>query len=245
MRCIHEAALWKQNAFITLTYNDEHIPQNGSLRYEDWQAFMRRLRYNFERPRFYMCGEYGEKLGRPHFHACLFNINFEDKIFYKVSPSGETLYRSPTLEKLWPYGYSSIGDLTFESAAYVARYIMEKRTGPEAELHYQKTDTDTGESVSLEPEFTSMSLKPGIGADWFHQYRTDVYPHDYVIVRGKKMKPPRSYDRWLKQQEPGTWECVEHSRLEKMRKAENDNTPARLKVREQVARARNKPRNKI
>lgn len=138
LRCIHEARMHKQNCFITLTYNDENLPADKSLHYEDFQKFMKRLRRKFgEGVRFYMCGEYGENLGRPHFHACLFGVDFADKKLWRKSPSGAFLYRSATLEQLWPFGYSSIGDVTFETAAYVARYIMKKITGEAAELHYR------------------------------------------------------------------------------------------------------------
>lgn len=138
IRCVHEASLHEKNCFITLTYNDENLPADQSLHYEPFQLFMKRLRKKYGSGiRFYMCGEYGEKLARPHFHACLFGHDFDDKKVWKKTDAGSVLYRSAELEKLWPFGYSSVGDVSFESAAYVARYIMKKITGEAAESHYK------------------------------------------------------------------------------------------------------------
>lgn len=137
VRCVHESQMHKENCFITLTYAPEHLPADQSLHYRDFQLFMKRLRKRFSGKviRFYMCGEYGENFGRPHFHACLFGHNFDDLTLWKVQ-NKQKLYRSKTLEELWPFGHSSVGTVTFESAAYVARYIMKKVTGEAAELHY-------------------------------------------------------------------------------------------------------------
>ena len=144
IRCVHEASMHQDNSFITLTYNDEHLPENGQLVKKDFQKFMKRLRKKCGKVRYYQCGEYGsqyddqgnkitdslnrELLGRPHFHACLFGLDFPDKELWTVR-NGINLYRSPTLEKIWKKGYSSIGNVTFESAAYVARYITKKLNG--------------------------------------------------------------------------------------------------------------------
>lgn len=136
IRCVHEASLHQHNCFITLTYADEHLPPNNSLVYEHFQLFMKRLRKKYgEGIRFYMCGEYGENFGRPHFHACLFGHNFPDLKLWKTV-NKQKLYRSAELETLWPFGHSSVGTVTFESAAYVARYILKKVSGEAAERHY-------------------------------------------------------------------------------------------------------------
>jgi hypothetical protein len=133
VRCMHEAQMHTSNCFITLTYAPEFIREakDLSLNYEHFQLFMKRLRKRFtgKTIRFYMAGEYGELRDRPHFHACIFGLDFEDKKFLKRTETGSILYTSKILEELWPYGYSSIGDVNFESAAYVARYIMKKVNG--------------------------------------------------------------------------------------------------------------------
>lgn len=242
VRCFHESQLHDFNSFITLTYDDSHLPPNGSLVYRDFQLFMKLLRKSrAPNPvRFFMCGEYGETFFRPHFHACLFNVFFSDRRLLKRLPSGSNLYRSPELESLWTNGFSSIGDVTFESAAYVARYCLKKVTGPSASSHYTRVDSDTGEIYNITPEFTRMSLKPGIGANWFRRYRSDVFndDKDFVVVRGVKMKPPRYYDNLLKDASDFTSDYVEFMRQQKAQNAAADNTPERLAVREVVTRSR-------
>ena len=240
MRCLHESKLHKQNCFITLTYDDEHLPRDMSLDYRVFQLFMKRLRKYFSpKPvRFYMCGEYGEQFDRPHFHACLFGVDFPDKLLIRGSRRENALYRSAVLESLWPYGYSSIGEVNFESAAYVARYLMKKVNGDLAESHYRYVDLETGEIFQRTPEFAKMSLKPGIGAGWFDRFKSDVYPHDYVVVRGRKVKPPKFYDKLNERADPLGHEVVEYRRALDSRKRVGDNTYTRLAVKEVCAKAR-------
>ena len=150
MRCVHEAQLHEHNCFITLTYDDTHLPSDQSLHYRDFQLFIKRLRKRFPTTKisYYMAGEYGENFGRPHYHACIFGLDFHDKKLWKRTTSGSLIYRSSDLEALWPFGYSSIGDVNFESAAYVARYIMKKQTNKQ---HYQYSDLETGEIIQMTP----------------------------------------------------------------------------------------------
>lgn len=185
IRCVHEASMHQNNAFITLTYDNVHLPLNNSLDKRELQLFMKRLRKAYgEGVRFYGAGEYGEKFERPHFHIILFNINFTDKEIFQVR-NNVKLYRSPSLEKLWTNGFSTIGDVTFESAAYVARYVTKKITGDSSIEHYK----------GRQPEFALMSRRPGIGKSWIEKYWGDVYVQDQIIIRGgKQMKPPAYYD---------------------------------------------------
>jgi hypothetical protein len=243
IRCMHEADMHEDNCFITLTFNNESLYQRKnphSVDVRDFQLFMKRLRKRFgDGIRFYHCGEYGEKYLRPHYHACLFNFDFDDKKLWKITETGCRLYTSVALEELWPYGFSTIGDVTFESAAYVARYIMKKVNGDAAVEHYRVVDQDTGEVlVARKPEYTTMSRRPGIGKDWFDKYIDDVYPGDYVIVRGIKCKPPKYYDGILKTQRPYEFDEVKYNRLIEGEKHVTNNTPERLAVREEVAKAR-------
>ena len=241
IRCVHEASLHKQNCFITLTYAPEHLPQDNSLHYKDFQLFMKRLRKRFsdQRIRFYMCGEYGENFGRPHFHACLFGFDFSDKRLFFTSKHGDKVFRSDVLEELWPFGLCSIGEVTFKSAAYVARYIMKKVTGKAAFAHYHEIDQDgVSRETMRTPEFTKMSLKPGIGSDWLAKFKSDVYPHDYVIVNGKKVKPPRYYDKKYAISDPYDYDELEFHRFSRAREKLYDNTPERLAVRKEVLEAK-------
>lgn len=251
VRCMHEAKMHRDNCFITLTYDDAKLPSrpdgvapaNVSLYYEDFQLFMKRLRKRFSgiNIRFYMAGEYGDNFGRPHFHACLFGLDFPDRDFLTRTPSGAAIYRSKILESLWIFGFSSVGDFDFKSAAYVARYCMKKITGDAADTHYETIDSETGEIFWREPEFNRMSLKPGIGGNWFAKYKTDVFPHDHVIVNSKPCGVPRYYDKLFERLDSDNLVTLETkikpSRLAKARLSLDDNTPDRLLVKEQVALA--------
>lgn len=238
IRCVHESQMHANNVFVTLTFNDEEVPDDYSLDHRYFQLFCKRLRKVNGPFRYYMCGEYGEQFSRPHFHACLFGCWFDDRRPYRMLDSGSQLYTSETLERLWPHGFSSIGDVTFESAAYVARYIMKKISGQAAEQHYTAVDSETGEIFNRKPEYTRMSLKPGIGATWFEKYKKEVYPLDRVVVRGIEMKPPRFYDKLLKLDSNFLSDDIEYDRYVKAMKVAADNTPERLKTRETVAKSR-------
>jgi hypothetical protein len=185
-----------------------------------------------------MAGEYGEKYHRPHWHACIFGYDFPDKKLFKRTSSGSLIYRSEHLETLWPFGHSSIGDLTFESAAYTARYIMQKQTGKQSIAYYTRIDTETGEINQLKPEFNKMSLKPGIGYEWYKKYTSDVYPNDYVVIRGKKVKPPKFYDKKYKTDYPYEYDELIYKRETSAKLHSEDNTPERLAVKEQVTKAK-------
>lgn len=231
VRVVHEAQLHEHNSFITLTYAPEHLPYNGSLQKADFQKFMKRLRKRFKtkRIRYYMCGEYGDKLDRPHYHAVLFGFDFPDKTIWKRTKSGSTIYRSQVLEELWPFGHSSVGSVTYESAAYVARYCMKKLNGDKAQDHYTKCDPETGEMFQIVPEYNAMSLKPAIGKEWFEIYRDDVYPHDYIVIDGKKYKPPAYYDKLLKIASESDFEDIKAHRKETAKQFERSDESLRKK----------------
>lgn len=235
VRCMHEAQLHESNVFVTLTYDEQHVPR--SLEYRDFQLFMKKVRRRFGAVRFYMCGEYGERFDRPHFHACLFGLFLSDLVLFKDS-EGVKLYTSKLLDSCWGRGFVTVGDVTFESAAYVARYVMKKVTGGRAEAHYSRVDLTTGELFSLVPEFTKMSLKPGIGRRWIEKYVDDVYNYDHVIVRGREAKPPRYYDKYLAAVDPLRFESLEPGRIAKAERSASENTPERLAVRRVVTTAR-------
>lgn len=238
IRCMHEAAVWERNVFVTLTYADEHLPDNGQLLYSDFQKFMKRLRKMARRPvRFFACGEYGELDFRPHFHACLFNWDFVDKKYWRTTEAGSRSYRSLSLEALWPFGHCEIGDVTLESAGYVARYCVKKVTGKLAESHYSRLNLETGELYSLTPEMCHMSLKPGIGALWLGKFFSDVYPNGRVLANGVKVKAPRFYDKRFKELMPEAYEILQFKRYMEARDRASEKTQARLDVKEKVTLA--------
>jgi hypothetical protein len=199
---------------------------------------MKRLRkkYKNKKIRYYHCGEYGDKNFRPHYHAIIFGLEFDDQKLFTVN-NGEKLYTSEKLEKLWPFGFSTIGTVTFESAAYVARYVMKKVNGKNAKNHYERVDSDTGEIYSLVPEYNTMSRRPGIAAGWFDKYKDDVYPSDNIHLREKTFRPPKFYDKMYEHLMPNEMEKIKMQRMKNMQKHAKDNTAERLAVKEQVKHA--------
>lgn len=235
IRCTHEAKLYKENSFLTLTYNDQFLPKGGTLVKEHAQNFIKRLRYYYPNTRYYTGGEYGETTYRPHYHICLFGKDWQDKKFYTRNKQGDKIWTSAELEHIWGMGQCTTGELNFRTAAYTARYIMQKRTGDAAKWWYRRWNADTGEYTILLPEFNLMSQS--LGKEFFYQYKSDFYPHDYAIVNGKEQKPPKLYDRLLKELDPEMWEDVTERREWEAYQKRADNTPARLAVKERVSKA--------
>ncbi len=228
VRCMHEAQMHQVNAFLTLTYNDEHLPPGRTLVLKDWQDFAKRVRKK-HKFRFFHCGEYGDENNRPHYHALLFCLNFGgDRSPWRKNEYGDQLYRSPELEKLWKLGNSELGEVTWRTASYVARYAMKKINGDLAPAHYQ----------GRKPEYSTMSRNPGIAAAWIEKYETDVYPVDNVVVNGREARPPRYYDEAYARRDPLGMEEIKEQRKAQGRKHRDQTTPERLEVREKVARAK-------
>lgn len=212
------------------------MPPHGSLRYRDFQLFMKRLRKAAGKVRFFVCGEYGEALSRPHYHACLFGYDPPDKRPVSYLGSGRS-WRSVSLEALWPHGHIHIGALNVRSAGYAARYCLKKVTGDAAERHYRRIDPD-GVCVDLEPEFARMSLRPGIGAGWFDRFgRTDL-SGDYVVHDGSQFAVPKYYDKLLERSDPSLLAARKEERELRAIPFRADHSPERLTVREQVEVAR-------
>lgn len=232
IRCVHEASLHEDNCFITLTYDNDHLPKDGSLNKSHFRNFMKRFRMIVGMGkeagiRFFHCGEYGDQFSRPHYHACIFGWDFPDKEFF-TKRDGFSLYISGMLQALWsdekgvPLGWSTVGACNFETAAYVARYCLKKVNGENAEGWYD------GRS----PEYVTMSRRPGIGKGWFECYTKDVFPCDEVILRGKKMRPPKFYDRCFEVDNKDDFLKIKEKRKSKALELKDDNTPERLKVKE-------------
>ncbi|WNK13214.1 MAG: replication initiator protein [Microvirus sp.] len=247
-RISNEASLYENNCFITLTYAPENLPEGGTLVVKHFQDFMKKLRFKYgPNIRFFHCGEYGEQLHRPHYHAALLNHDFPDKRPSRLTDRGDQTYISDSLDQLWGMGRTEIGELNFDSAAYIARYITKKVTGNAADFHYSTLDFSTGEITRLKPEYITMSRRPGIGAPWLEKYHKDVYSYDKLILRsGAKIAPPRFYD--------GRYELInpEHARqifskreqrdvnmfgTDDYNRRSLDTTENRLKVREVVHEA--------
>lgn len=191
-----------------------------------------------------MCGEYGGETWRPHYHALIFGWDPPDKSLFKRQ-RGVSVFLSPTITRLWGMGHCTVGTVTFESAAYVARYVMKKMRGPEASGYYSELDPYTGELLPLKPEYTRMSLRGdcaaggGIGAEWFARHKSDFLPADEVIHDGKRFKVPKYYDTLFERIDGQ--EALQNVKAQRERRAEaraSENTPKRLKAREKVLRAK-------
>lgn len=236
VRCVHEAQTHKKNSFITLTYNDESMPPDWGLKIEDWQQFAKNLRHKIGPFRYLHCGEYSDPTeqsegNRPHYHAIIFGEDFSaDRTLWKTD-RGSKIYRSKLLEETWGKGFCTIGAVSFQSAAYVARYVIKKINGEGAADHYYRPNQFTGEMFNVRPEYISMSRRPGLGAKWIMRYKTDVYPSDEIVLEGRKFRVPRFYDNQLPEKE---LDQVKAKRLVNALQHSDDQTPARLKTREAV-----------
>lgn len=242
IRCMHENQLHQESHFLTLTYNDENLPDNNSLLPSDLQKFYKRLRKRGKKFRYYSCGEYGELNKRPHYHAILFGLELNDRNHF-TNFNGQPLYTSEEISRVWNCGHVVIGNVSFESCAYVARYIMKKRLGPDAWKNYGDLNKETGEIENWRiPEFTTMSRKPGIGKEWYDKYKNDVYQHGTdgkVIIRGGiPTIPPRFYEDKFNLEQPIVLDKIKHERRKKADEKSEDNTWRRLEVKEKVFEAK-------
>jgi hypothetical protein len=207
VRALHEAQMHEDSIFLTLTYNDESIPPDGRLRYQDFQTFMKKLRKKSPHNKisYMVTGEYGEETKRPHYHACLFGYWPKDSHHAYNNQRGDRVFGSDGLERLWNHGYISFGQLTLDSASYVARY------GAKALGH--KNDTYKPKHVT--------SCRPALGKRWIEKYYTNTFERGYVIIDGKKFGIPRYYEDWCKENHPELYkEYMVNIKLPKMEKAE-------------------------
>ncbi|WNK13663.1 MAG: replication initiator protein [Microvirus sp.] len=238
-RVYHEKQLHERSCFLTLTYADGNMPAGGTLVPSDLSSFLKRLRERLAldfgcRIRFFGCGEYGDALLRPHYHVCIFGWDFPDKV---AAPKyGDGVMVSDYLERRWKKGFCTVSDLSYARAAYCAGYVMKKVVGEGAPEHYRRVDADTGEVVDLVPPFVRMSLRPGIGANWYERFGSEVFPDDFVVVDGRPRAVPAYYWRKVKADQPLLAESITERRAA-LRAGSPDGTPERLRAREVVAAA--------
>jgi hypothetical protein len=262
LRIYHEASLREHNSFVTLTYNDDNLPGDKSVDRSEVVNFIKRLRKhltktygtkivgytekgkekrkpNVEIQTFY-CGEYGDKKSRPHYHIIILGYDFPDKEYLKTSQSGHVLWESPTLNKLWKKGFSNIGEVTFESAGYVARYCLKKTKEKKEYVFVDGYDEETGEILQInerKPEFIGMSK--GIGKTWHKLFKGDT-DKDYLETNGFKHKIPRYYDKLREKENPDSLEQIKKEREEKAKANEHEQTKKRLYSKDLVKQAQNK-----
>ena len=197
----HEQVFHDASSFLTLTYNPENLPRFGQLVKKDLQDCFKRLRYYLGPFRYVACGEFGEHTRRAHFHVACFGFDFAfDRVQWGESIKGDTTYMSSTLNRIWGKGNTLVGSLTFESCAYIGRYICGAIKGVGASKLPLACDPDSGELIMPESEFLLCSRKPPIGRQWFDKYfMDDVFPHGRVITaQGTPAPVPTAYKRWLR-----------------------------------------------
>lgn len=185
VRVMNESLSYPCNCFITLTYDDEHLPSDFSVSKSAVQKFFKRLRKVVSKDlKYFACGEYGGRFGRPHYHSIILNWYPEDAYLWRDGLKKS--YRSPLLEKCWKFGHSEIGDVTFNSARYVASYIVKQKRGKE-KTYYKEH--------SIEPEFVLMSK--GLGKNFVKKHFSQLKSLGYLPFNGIKMKLPRYYENIL------------------------------------------------
>lgn len=210
----------EDNIFVTLTYSDDNL-KNNKLNYTDFQLFIKRLRQHIYRNflksygpsnwallskeeknkafepykiSIFVTGEYGDKTKRPHWHALIFNYSPTDLKYHHSNHNKDKIYTSQTLTDLWGLGHVELGSVTFQSAAYCARYAAKKL------VHGRDQDHD------YHP-ISKKSSHQAIGKRWLEKYYTDIFNHGYLVApNGTKVPIPRYYEKWLQKNHPEHWE---------------------------------------
>ncbi len=240
IRIMHQTRMEEQSCFLTLTYDDYNLPKDQSLDLVHVQKFIKALRKQTRPFKYFLAGEYGDTTMRPHYHLCIMGEDFlDDRAHYTNTKNGDSLYKSPLVDKTWGKGsHNLIGELTQESARYVASYVNKRWRGPTAHLKYNVLFIEkdgTAKIHKLKPEFATMSRRPGLGSTWFDKFHTDVYPSDEVILNGISRRPPPYYDILLERRNPTLSRQIKKERKISGNQNKEDNTAERLAVREMVA----------
>lgn len=267
VRCMHEQTQHKDAMFVTLTIAPEHIQtvwdwksaKKGEKRTKEklnehsiskvsLQRFFKRLRKQTGADiRYFACGEYGDTTHRPHYHAIIYGYDFPDKMIHTKTKNGDLLFKSEQLQKIWGFGFCLIGEVTFQSAAYVARYVMKKRkgdpdtidpkTGKTNAEYYMIQDETTGEVFTINPEFCLMSRKPGLGHGWLEKYKSDTNK-DFITLNGNKMGLPKYYDSILQKEDEEQFRKRKVKRFKRIN--QDEQLPVRMEAKRKVTEAKTK-----
>lgn len=255
VRCEHEVRLMamhnRPSCFVTLTYRPDSLPDNGFLYRPHLSGFLKRLRRRISDQdnafyangfgshipkedrlflRVYGCGEYGEKLKRPHYHLILFGYVPPDLVFHKLTKRGDKLFKSSFLSDVWGHGFVSVGEANFKSAGYVARYCLKKITGDMSHDHYfSHVDSDTGERVVFPKEFALYPHGKGLGRDFYDLFKSDMFPSGSVFCsNGKTYPTPKYYNELYRKESPESYEAMRLARLKIMAATRDNRTERRL-----------------
>jgi len=218
MRLHVESTEHTEACFITLTYDEENLPDDYSLQPVDLQRFIKRLRKRISpcRIRYYSVGEYGGQFGRPHYHLIVYGYNFPDRSIH-IDRGHYTIDNSRILSSCWPHGFCTVQNYDAAAAAYCAKYAVKKITGEKAQDYYRKVDPETGEIYQLVPEFARMSTKPGIGYNWLKKYHGDIYPKGYVTDgKGNKVPPPEYFNKLFQKWFPEEFEEIRNQKRQEV-----------------------------
>lgn len=262
-----EAKNWKKNCFITLTYNDNNLPLTDvglmTLLKKDVQDFLKRLRYyekgneEWENPvtgkienpiRYFCCGEYGPKGGRPHYHMAIFNWEPDDLKLWKQNKHGDPMFMSKKLQKIWGNGFVVVEELNFNSASYIARYTLKKaglsgytriyskefwtsiekderfqgEIWDESLKYWEKWHRKTIKPIKeTEDEFIIMSRGAGIGVKYWNENKDKIKRNKGILLKIKdkvKLKPIPRY--YLKLWEKENWRECERFKYKQHEEAE-------------------------
>lgn len=208
--------------FLTLTYDNEHLPEDFSVDKQELQRFIKRLRKwhtknNKGKMRYKSQGEYGGMFGRPHYHLAIFNLELTD-LQLIGSEANYPAYESETLSKIWGKGQVHLIDLVFENCLYITTHHIEQKTSDSVKTHEKPIRHPLTNKLITErkPEFSTQSSKPGIGKQFFEKYMSDMYPSDFLTYKGQKMPVPKYFDALLKQHDPKLYENIKTKRAEKV-----------------------------
>jgi len=239
VRCVHELQMHQKSCFITLTYQDSELvyTEEGepTLFHEHWQLFMKKLRKKYgSQISFFMCGEYGDQTHRPHYHALLFGVDFEDKLLLRQNENGDPIYISKTLDELWGHNDADlkpneIGAANFQTAAYIARYVVKKLGGPMEALYNGRT-----------PDYGKASRQYAIGKKWLEKYWEDIFNYnDCRLPDGTRTPIPRYYTKWLEKNHFDRYMLYRARDTSHMDTPEfkHEQSPQRLRVKEKIKKS--------
>lgn len=179
-RCVHEASTQERSSFITLTYAEEHLPESRALDNGVLTKFFKRLRKGIEprRCKYFACGEYGDQFGRPHYHVLLFGED-ENTLRFDAGGIRNGCYYGRLAA--WPFGHAFIGQVSYDSARYVAGYLHK--------------DNRPGAYGGRRPPFGVKSN--GLGKQYCLANRDRLTANLGDTLRGIPVGLPMAYRRWL------------------------------------------------
>jgi len=191
-RMMHELEYYEDSSFITLTYDDDHLPEDNSLSKRELQLFFKRFRKLLDHKiKYYACGEYGEDEGRAHYHAVIFgyggirNLYWNPKLKSRKSHTNGA-WSSRLIDKAWPFGFNVVGSVSYDSCRYVADYVGKKYNG------------DFAKSVYGERQVPFQLQSGGIGRRFALDHADQLEANLGCTIHGAEVGLPRYYRKVLK-----------------------------------------------